>query len=201
MAKKRIDERLLIEAALSEFSTYSFEESSVNRIIEKAGITKGSFYYRFNNKYELYLYLLKLGNRKKWEFINSDPEINSNSAKDIFELFQSQAESGVRFALAHPQYYKLSKMFSKEKGTALYSRVLNDLNATDEAGLKKRITKAYKDGNFNTDFSLPFIEKTISSLFLSFDEILFRGEDFELDKAISFLKEFVQFLKYGLKKT
>lgn len=135
----------------------------------------------------------------KWEFINSEQNRDSSSAKDIFDLFHIQAESGVRFALAHPQYYKLSKMFSKEKGTSIYSRVLRDLNASDESGLKQLITDAYERGEFKTDFSLLFIEKTISSLFFSFDEILFREEEFELNQAIVFLQEFVQFLKYGLK--
>ena len=200
MAKKRIDEQLLIDAALTEFSNYSFEESSLNRIIEKSGITKGSFYYRFKNKYELYLYLLKKGNQMKWEFIRSHTDTSADSQKDIFDLFQSQAENGVRFASAHPQYYNLSRMFSKEKGTSIYSRVLNDLNASDESGIRQLIAKAYDEGHFKAEFSQDFIERTISSLFISFDEILFRGECYELDRAMSFLKEFIVFLKYGLKR-
>jgi len=200
MAKKRIDEQLLIDIALSEFSTYSFEESSLNRIIEKSGIAKGSFYYRFKNKYELYLYLLKQGNHMKWEYIHSETETIATSQKDIFDLFKHQAESGVRFASAHPQYYKLSKMFSKEKGTSIYNRVLVDLNASDESGIKEIIAKAYDNGYFKAEFSRSFIEKTISSLFFSFDEILFREESFELDKAMQFLQEFVVFLRYGLKR-
>ena len=141
MAKKRIDDQLLIDAALSEFSQYSFEDSSVNRIIERAGITKGSFYYRFPNKYDLYLHLLRQANREKWEYIKEDILTPSAETRDIFDLFRRQAESGVRFALARPDYHRLSKMFSKEKNTPVYRQVVNDLNATDEPGMKQLIAR------------------------------------------------------------
>ncbi len=94
---------------------------------------------------------------------------------------------------AHPQYYMLSKMFSKEKGTSIYPKVSEDLNASDKSGLKEYIAKAYKDGYFKNEYSMAFVERIISSLFYSYDEIFFRGDGFELEKAISFLQEFINF--------
>ena len=45
----------LWDAALGEFSGHSFGEASLNEILKTAGINKGSFYYRFNDKKDLYL--------------------------------------------------------------------------------------------------------------------------------------------------
>ncbi len=45
----------LLEAAREEFAAHGFEASSYNRIIENSGLSKGSFYYYFHGKDDLYL--------------------------------------------------------------------------------------------------------------------------------------------------
>ncbi|MDC7126073.1 MAG: TetR/AcrR family transcriptional regulator [Spirochaetales bacterium] len=201
MPRREIDEQLLINSALEEFTLNSFEQASVNKIIANAKIAKGSFYYRFPNKYSLYIYLLKEADKKKWEFINN--EINQDDASgkdDIFALFIRQAESGVRFAAAYPQYFKLGKMLSKEKGSPLYNQVLGDLKITDVSGLSRIIEEAYSTGTFGSEYSIEFVNKLLTSMFFSFDEIFFRDEEFELGKAMAYLHEFSKFLMHGLKK-
>ncbi len=49
----------LIEASFNEFGTYNFNEASINRIIKTAGIPRGSFYMYFEDKKDLYFYLLE----------------------------------------------------------------------------------------------------------------------------------------------
>jgi Transcriptional regulator len=49
----------LIAAALEEFSTVPFAEASINKIIRRAGIPRGSFYMYFEDKRELFLYLIR----------------------------------------------------------------------------------------------------------------------------------------------
>ena len=50
-AKKR--ERIL-EAAAKEFAANDYDSASLNRILEKAGISKGAAYYYFDDKADLY---------------------------------------------------------------------------------------------------------------------------------------------------
>lgn len=199
MAKKRIDEEILFNAALKEFSTRNFEEASLNRIISTAGVTKGSFYYRFSNKFDLYLFLIKEANRRKWEFINSDLT-KTDKTSDIFDLFKKQAESGIRFASAFPDYYALSRMFSKEKGNPVYKRVLDELKTADETGLKQIIKAAYDSGSISNHYSYDFIEKVIPGLFHSFDEIFFTEKDLNLNKSLSYLSEYISFMRTGFKR-
>ncbi|RLL42708.1 TetR/AcrR family transcriptional regulator [Oceanobacillus piezotolerans] len=49
----------LIEAAGKEFSRVPLAEASISNIIKEAHIPRGSFYQYFENKEDLYLYLLK----------------------------------------------------------------------------------------------------------------------------------------------
>lgn len=52
--KKRI-----IKAALNEFARVPFDEISINRIVQDAGIARGSFYQYFQDKQELQEFLLQ----------------------------------------------------------------------------------------------------------------------------------------------
>ena len=49
----------LLEAATREFSHKPFNEASINQIIREAGIPRGSFYMYFQDKEDLFRYLLK----------------------------------------------------------------------------------------------------------------------------------------------
>ena len=44
----------ILEAAAKEFATFGYEKASLNKILEKAGISKGAAYYYFDDKADLY---------------------------------------------------------------------------------------------------------------------------------------------------
>jgi AcrR family transcriptional regulator len=50
----------IINAAMIEFATYGYENSSTNRIIKECGISKGSLFKYFKSKEELYFYLIEI---------------------------------------------------------------------------------------------------------------------------------------------
>jgi AcrR family transcriptional regulator len=44
----------ILEAAAKEFAAYGYENASLNKILEQAGISKGAAYYYFDDKADLY---------------------------------------------------------------------------------------------------------------------------------------------------
>ena len=53
-----LDESLktrILDVAKQEFATHGYEEASYNKIIQKIGISKGSMYYYFENKEDLFM--------------------------------------------------------------------------------------------------------------------------------------------------
>ena len=52
-------QKMLVEAAEREFSRVDFFSSSINQIIQDAGISRGSFYMYFEDKEDLYFYILE----------------------------------------------------------------------------------------------------------------------------------------------
>lgn len=50
----------ILDAALREFAAHGFSAASLNRIIEVAGVSKGSMYYYFDGKEDLYAYVIRV---------------------------------------------------------------------------------------------------------------------------------------------
>ena len=51
--------RRIMEAAVEEFANYSIADASINRVIRSAGISRGSFYTYFDDKEDLFRYVLR----------------------------------------------------------------------------------------------------------------------------------------------
>jgi AcrR family transcriptional regulator len=52
-------QQVILRAALDEFAARGFHDASLNRVIEAAGISKGSLYYYFDGKEDLYAYVAR----------------------------------------------------------------------------------------------------------------------------------------------
>ncbi len=200
MKEKSFEKREeLLRAALDEFSVKKYEEASLNSIIKKASISKGTFYYHFKDKQELYLFLLESSVKIKWEFINRNfIESEKEVKNDIFEKFKIQAGIGAEFAAAYPKYHNLSKMFAKERGNEIYDIAKNALSGDSVNPLNSMIEKAIDEGDFRSDIPREFIYKIINYMFSHFDEIFCDEGNSELKSIISNLNYYVDFIKNGL---
>lgn len=58
----------ILEAAADEFGAHGFDAASINKIIERAGISKGAAYYYFDDKSDLYITVIESALRriKRW---------------------------------------------------------------------------------------------------------------------------------------
>lgn len=78
----------LVEAAKQEFSNVPFYEASINRIIEKAGISRGSFYMYFESKDDIFEYILYSYKEKIKNIIDDTfKENNGNLKKSFLMIF------------------------------------------------------------------------------------------------------------------
>jgi len=91
--------------ALTEFAANDYNTASVSKIVEKAGIAKGSLYQYFENKQELFVYLLDLSSQTMLEYVRQSAP--PASAADFFELLRWQMSATVQAALAYPLHSRL----------------------------------------------------------------------------------------------
>ena len=53
-------QQAILSVALEEFAAHGFHDASLNRVIESAGISKGSMYYYFDGKEDLYAHVARV---------------------------------------------------------------------------------------------------------------------------------------------
>ena len=75
----------VIKAALKEFTKVSFENASINQIIKEASISRGSFYMYFQDKEDLYFYLLE---QFRMHFKENLLSILAEEHGDLFRTFE-----------------------------------------------------------------------------------------------------------------
>lgn len=188
----------LIEESLIEFGSTSYENASLNRIIKNAKVSKGSFYYHFKNKEDLYQHLLKEGVDTKWEFINQYTKDHASEFEqmDIFDKFLYQAQIGLEFASQYPKYNDLGNMFAREKGSEIYAKVIETIGGDSSAALGGLIRSSYDSGEINTEYPIEFVEILLEKMFANYDEFFEHSDN--SDRNLANLEAFIKFLKIGL---
>ena len=91
----------IVNAAVDEFSEYGFEAASINRIVTSSNISKGSFYQYFEDKADVFRYLLTVLEREKKEYFNGRHPPSSNM--DTFQYFRWMIKAGMEFNSAYPR--------------------------------------------------------------------------------------------------
>lgn len=188
----------IMNAIISEISSYGYENSSTNRIVEKAGISKGSLFKYFPNKEDMYFYILD----------NVTAELIESIEKEAYtlspELFQRVIEySALEFTwyIQNPEksklvvnafinseteiYQKTIKRYGIRK-MDIYDKLLEDVDFTNFRGDKEEIIdilkwflKGFKEDFLcyisNKDCSFEYLKREYTGKLTEYMEILQKG--------------------------
>jgi AcrR family transcriptional regulator len=99
----------LVREAIVEFADCAFAEASLSQIAARARIPKGSFYQYFEDKLDLYRWLLTDEvPRRKREFLGADAPAATRAAGDFWARLEHHIERGMAFLVEHPRLARLS---------------------------------------------------------------------------------------------
>jgi AcrR family transcriptional regulator len=96
----------LLDIAIEEFADNEYAHASISRIVARAGIAKGSIYQYFEDKQDLFLYLLDLSNQTRLDFIRQ--ESLPLNEQGFFAALRRQMSASTRAALAYPRLTRLA---------------------------------------------------------------------------------------------
>ena len=115
---------------------FGFEGSSINRIVANSGISKGSFYQYFEDKMDVFKYLMDMLANEKIEFFKDKHPPSTNL--DTFEYFRWMIKAGMEFNSAHPRLVQaISRVLLVEgmyygKDFAEYHQMTTDCTCRDD---------------------------------------------------------------------
>lgn len=153
---------MICDVALDEFAQYPFDQASVNRIVAGAGIAKGSFYQYFEDKQDLYLYLMSLIAEEKINYLS--PLILNPAGHDIFTVIREMFLAGVQFANEHPRYAAIGDKLLVDKESSIYRELQTQGRPTSFAVFEPLLKQAIDKGEVRADFDIRMLNHIITTM-------------------------------------
>jgi AcrR family transcriptional regulator len=90
-----------LDEAFREFAEHGYHSASVSRIVSNLDIAKGSLYQYFEDKRDLYFYLLELATQRQFDFIRERVG-DAEAAGDFFDLPRAIILAASEFNFRYP---------------------------------------------------------------------------------------------------
>lgn len=186
------------EAAVQEFRSHNFASSSVNRIVEASGISKGSYYQYFEDKKDLYRHILSLIAQEKIVYLS--PLLSNPKGLDIFTLIRELYKSGLSFGLAHPDYLEIGNKMIRDSSGLAVSEAFPDMKTKSDDLFLGLLKDAVKRGEIREGLDLRLISYLLSSLNITIADYYFKVRDkatYEMD-IMEEVEKLITFIRYGI---
>jgi AcrR family transcriptional regulator len=185
----------IINSAMEEFSKNSYDKASTNRIVEKAGISKGSLFNYFHSKKKLYEYL-KIFSIK--EIADAIVEKVNWEEPDLLKRIREITLIKLEIFHEYPYLLGFTKSINSDKS-------IEELKAIFEEYIPDIYRKVYSE---NIDFSLfredVEISEAINILIWTFDKLgesyfnrIRIGEIIDIDEMSAEVDKYIEALRKG----
>lgn len=141
-----------VSAALDEFANNIYSKASVSRIVEKAGIAKGSVYQYFADKRDLYLYLIELAGEAKVEFLQSRQAQVDWS--DFYKGFRDMLLASAQFEFASPRLMKFAGLLKTVMSGDLKDETFARMKAMSREAMSALVKMGRDQGQVRDDVPL-----------------------------------------------
>ncbi len=152
----------IIAAARDEFLEHGFADASLNRVVERAGLSKGAVYYYFDSKEDLFTLVIQ---GIVTEFLEALGEL---PAVATAEEFWSATEDVIRHASSmcegNEPVMKLSLAFLKEIGTGASGISAHALYADAMGWIMRMLRAGQQVGAIRTDLPLELLAALLAAV-------------------------------------
>ncbi len=101
------DKRMrILDASIAEFAAHPYEVASISNIVRQAKIAKSSYYRYFEDKQDLYRYLIQLCTEERLALLKTLP--TPDPASDLFGYLRWLLLSAVYFEIQRPRLAKIT---------------------------------------------------------------------------------------------
>ncbi len=193
----------IIEVAIDEFAQNSFLNASISKIAENSNTAKGSMYQYFENKKDLYKYVLEISALKKQNYL-------MDCLKDLDHLYfidiiRELYIKGLEFAGDNPKLASIANNFTKEGDAKFKEEIMGAGTTKSNQFFEILITKAKEKGQINPEIDTKVGAYLITNLHASLlDNLLTYMQYEELlqnkEKLLDNVEKILYIMENGFKK-
>ena len=157
--------RVLAEAT-REFAEHGYHQASVNRIVDRLGIAKGSLFKYFGNKAGLFEYLFS---NAVAEFKQPLKDIRDNASGDFFERIEQSFMASGAFIDAHPQLYRIYLKMLFNENFPFRLKFLGEIRRAHAKFLRRLVDDGIASGQLDPDLDR---DETVFTIHSTLDRFL-----------------------------
>jgi len=156
--------------AIEEFADHPYASVSISRIVARAGIAKGSFYQYFEDKEDLYTYLLDLMVEKKREMFSTDHPDPEHVG--VFKYMHWVMENSFRYELAYPE---LSRLAYRAIAANLFPQAFQSRANQEAIAFYRRLVElGQEQGDISRDINTDLVASIFNVVFSTLSQTLMR---------------------------
>lgn len=110
----------IVNSAVLLFNRYGYEGTSISSVVKQAKIARGSVYYYFENKDDLYLYCIRMCMRKFTKYMDENLQNTTYGLEAITENIKIR----IRFFEDYPEYRTLFNCIISRKPNHLSKELI-----------------------------------------------------------------------------
>lgn len=186
----------IIEVALEEFVNYSYENASINRIVERAEIAKGSFYQYFEDKKDLYGYIIEEAYSKKLLFMLD--AIENMKYNDFFSSLKELYTAEINFALESSKSSTVIHNYTKCSPAEFNGEILKSNQKYREV-FEKLILKGIENKDIDAEADEKKRVFLLIHLSMSILEYYINEVNCDFSKTMEYLDGIINLFKDGIK--
>lgn len=189
-----------MQAALMEFAEKGYAAASINRMVEKAGIAKGSVFQYFGDKEGLFAAVFAHSLEKVKDELR---KVRDNPARtDIFTRLAQILHTGLDFTRTHPLIYRLYTHLLSTPDMPLRNFLLTRIRKEGKDFLAELLEKAADRGEIRRDLPMQealFLLEALMDRFLLASVLPYLGEGFSDKKTMeNHIPGFMDILEKGM---
>ncbi len=187
----------ILEEAVIEFRDNNYDAASINKIVERSGISKGSFYQYFNDKEDVYLHIMSKIGEKKIEYLT--PSMLNFSELSFYDALREMYRSAIEFALENPDYLEIGNRMMRDN-SGILQKLRSAFSVKGDEMFITLLRKGQETGDIRLDLDLQMIAKMLISMQMSIVEYYFekhRDKGYSME-IMDELDKFFDVLKNGI---
>lgn len=198
----------LIKIALDEFSNLDYNSASISRIVRETNIAKGSFYQYFEDKKDLYIYLLNLLSEAKLAFLQETPQ--PKAEMDFYEYLSWLFETSIQFDKSHPILSRLSYR-AFYGNSSIRDPAIEEIKQASSKFIGALVIKGVERGDINSQLNRDLVVFAVDTLVNAFNNYLPQkmgvtadalaekgSSSLDTESAKQMFEQLMQILKLGL---
>lgn len=189
----------IIDAALEEFGSHVYLKTSINRIIKKADISKGSFYQYFSNKKDLYKYILDQVTDAKMKFLGE--KLQNYQQLEFFELLRNLFIAGIQFKKEYPLYSEIGDRILNSNNQSLKEEIYAESKPKSNEFFEQLLNEAAQEGEIDPNIDINFTAFLLTDFSISIVNYFFDNHNPDnIDEIMDYVDKMLYIMKNGIAK-